>query len=209
MILGKPAIESSRIMALFFFNIGDRASDELKAFDVAKQLAKNLHLQNTIHWVKSIAIPEANVNIGHYKPINSKTYLNNLHEYIFHFTKNKDVEIDKLAIGVPYADKGNIKRWKSAKAKGDVRDRGNVWYITYDTIQESREHPAEFPKRLPEMCIKLHGYNSKTIVLDPFLGSGTTCVVAKQLGCNYIGFEIDEEYIKLAKKKLVQITDFF
>ncbi|MEM3685243.1 MAG: site-specific DNA-methyltransferase [Conexivisphaerales archaeon] len=191
-----------------FFNIGDRPSDELKAFEVAKQISEHLRLQNTIHWIKSMAIPEENINIGHYKPINSKRYLNNLHEYIFHFTKNKNVEINKLAIGVPYADKGNIERWKSAKERGDIRDRGNVWYIPYDTIQESREHPAEFPKKLPEMCIKLHGYDSNTIVLDPFLGSGTTCIVAKQLGCKYIGFDIDKAYIKLARARLVQISDY-
>jgi site-specific DNA-methyltransferase (adenine-specific) len=151
-------------------------------------------------------VPEEKINIGHYKPINSKLYLNNLHEYIFHFTKNKDVTIDKLAIGVPYADKGNIKRWKNVKA--DVRDRGNIWYIPYDTVQEQKEHPAMFPNKLPEMCIKLHGYNENTIVLDPFLGAGTTCIVAKRLGCKYIGFDIDEKYIKLAKSKLVNITDF-
>ncbi|SRR5579884_898831 len=191
-----------------FFNIGDKASDELKAFEVAKQIAHYLHLQNTIHWIKSIAVPEENINVGHYKPVNSKTYLNNLHEYIFHFTKNKDVEIDKLAIGVPYADKGNITRWKAAKSNGDRRDRGNVWFIPYDTVQEAKDHPAKFPHKLPEMCIKLHGYSPKTVVLDPFLGSGTTCVVAKQLGCKFIGFEIDEKYIKLAKTKLIQITDY-
>ena len=136
-----------------FFNIGDRVSDELKAFEVAKRISKHLRLQNTIHWIKSIAVPEEQINIGHYKPVNSKFYLNNLHEYIFHFTKNKDVELDKLSVGVPYADKGNIKRWKSVKK--DLRDRGNVWYIPYDTVQEEKEHPAAFPKKLPEMCIKL------------------------------------------------------
>jgi len=186
-----------------FFNIGDKSSDELKAFNVAKMVNhENLRLQNTIHWIKHISIPEENISVGHFKPVNSKRFLNNCHEYIFHFTKNKEVDLDKLAIGVPYADKGNIARWKSVK--GDLRDRGNVWYIPYETVQTEKEHPAAFPKRLPEMCIKLHGYNKDTVVLDPFMGSGTTAVVAKELGCKYLGFEIDELYQSIAEEKLAK-----
>jgi len=55
------------------------------------------------------------------------------------------------------------------------------------------------------MCIKLHSYNKDTVVLDPFLGSGTTAVAAKRLGCNYIGFEIDKEYVQLAEEKLSRV----
>jgi len=185
-----------------FFNIGDKASDELKAFEVAKQLSEHLTLQNTIHWIKAIAIPEERINIGHFKPVNSKRYLNNCHEYIFHFTKTKNVKLNKLAVGVPYADKSNIGRWKSVKE--DKRDRGNIWYIPYETVCSEKDHPAAFPNRLPEMCIKLHGQTKDTIVLDPFMGSGTTCVIAKKLDCKYIGFEIDQEYAKIAKAKLFQ-----
>lgn len=187
-----------------FFNIGDKASDEFRSFEVAQRIAKSLKLQNTIHWIKSIAVPEHEINIGHYKPINSTRFLNNLHEFIFHFTKNKSVEIDRLSIGVPYADKSNIDRWKHGKSNGDKRDRGNIWYIPYDTVQSEKDHPASFPKKLPEMCIKLHGFNKSTVVLDPFLGSGTTCLVAKELGCNFIGFESDERYYEICLEKLSQ-----
>lgn len=187
-----------------FFNIGDKASDEFRAFEVAERIAKSLKLQNTIHWVKSIAIPELDINVGHFKPVNSERFINNFHEYIFHFTKDKSVNLNKTAIGVPYADKSNITRWKHGSENGDSRDRGNVWYISYDTVQSEKEHPASFPKKLPEMCIKLHGFNKNTTVLDPFLGSGTTCVVAKELGCKFIGFEIDSKYMKIARNKLSQ-----
>jgi site-specific DNA-methyltransferase (adenine-specific) len=201
---GKMAKRVLKENGSLFFNIGDKSSDELKAFDVAKRINhENLRLQNTIHWIKSISIPEESISVGHFKPVNSSRFLNNCHEYIFHFTKNKEVELDKLAIGVPYADKGNIRRWKSVK--GDLRDRGNVWYIPYETVTTEKEHPASFPERLPEMCIKLHSYNKDTVVLDPFLGSGTTAVAAKRLGCNYIGFEIDKEYVQLAEEKLSRV----
>ncbi len=199
---GKTCARVLKENGSLFFNIGDKASDEFRSFEVAQRIAKSLKLQNTIHWIKSIAIPEHKLNIGHYKPINSARFLNNLHEYIFHFTKTKNVEINKLATGVPYADKSNINRWKHGKNNGDKRDRGNIWYIPYNTVQSEKDHPASFPKKLPEMCIKLHGFNKNTIVLDPFLGSGATCLVAKELGCKWVGFETDSKYAKISKEWL-------
>ncbi|MBK5112304.1 MAG: site-specific DNA-methyltransferase [Candidatus Heimdallarchaeota archaeon] len=186
----------------FFFNIGDRPSDELRSLSVAQRIVKHFKLQNTIHWVKSIAIPDKEINIGHYKPVNSQRYLNNSHEYIFHFSKTGDIELNKLAIGVPYADKSNIGRWK--KAQEDLRGRGNQWFIPYVTVHEKKKHPAMFPIQLPEMCIKLHGLakSKPLIILDPFMGAGTTALAAKKLGCNYVGFEIDPNYINLALEAL-------
>ncbi len=186
----------------FFFNIGDRPSDDFRSYSVAKEISKHFKLQNTIHWVKSIAIPEKEINIGHYKPVNSNRFLNNSHEFIFHFTKTGDIEIDKLSIGVPYQDKSNIGRWKHAKE--DVRDRGNQWFIPYETVQDKKEHPAMFPKKLPEMCIKLHGIakQESLIILDPFMGAGSTAQAAQDLGCKFVGFEIDAQYCQTAKNNL-------
>jgi len=185
-----------------FFNIGDKPSDELRSFKVADRIARHLKLQNTILWVKHLTVPEKDVNIGHYKPVNSKRYFNHCHEFIFHFTKKGDVSINKLSIGVPYQYKSNISRWG---AKEDNRDRGDVWFIPYKTVQSEKMHPAMFPIKLPEMCIKVHGLKKgKLIVLDPFLGSGSTCLAAKKLNCEYIGFEIDNEYCEIAKKLLSQ-----
>jgi len=185
----------------FFFNIGDRPSDELRSLRVAERIARHFRLQNTIHWVKSIAAPEVDVNIGHYKPVNSPRYLNNCHEYIFHFTKTGAVPLDKLSIGVPYGDKSNIGRWKHARQ--DLRDRGNTWFIPYETVQSQKEHPAAFPPRLAEMCIRLHGLGKgRLVVLDPFMGSGSTALAAQTLGCDWIGFEVDPHYVALARAKL-------
>ncbi|WP_258084452.1 DNA-methyltransferase [Thermococcus thermotolerans] len=199
----------------FFLNIGYTNKDPWIAWEVAFRLKKHFVLQNVIHWVKSIAIQKEDVGnypnilgdiaVGHYKPVNSKRYLSIMHEYIFHFTKKGNVELDKLAIGVPYQDKSNIKRWKSAKA--DLRDRGNVWFIPYETIksrEKQRPHPATFPTKLPEMCIKLHGLSRTKLVLDPFMGLGSTAVAAVRLGVNYIGFEIDDYYIKVAEERVAK-----
>lgn len=199
------SIECHRVLkeeGSFFFNIGDRPSDELRSFNVASRIINHFHLQNTIHWVKSIAIPEAKFSIGHYQPINSDRFLNNSHEYIFHFTKTGKVSLHKLAIGVEYSDKSNIGRWKHATK--DLRGRGNQWFIPYPTVRKQKLHPAMFPVQLPEMCIKLHaGENPPNLViLDPFMGGGATALAAKKLKCHFIGFEIDKKYVEIAKKRL-------
>jgi|SRR6185437_3773448 len=190
----------------FFLNIGGTPSDSMLPFEVVGKFKEaNYRLQNTIHWIKSISFEKADVgkmntirdySIGHFKPIVSERYLTDLHEYIFHFTKTANVKLDKRAIGVPYQDKTNIGRWKSAIQ--DKRDRGNVWFIPYSTIQESRPHPAVFPEKLPYLCIRLHGLEKDMVVYDPFMGIGTTALACIRLGVNYIGTEIDLEYIKVA-----------
>lgn len=197
----------------FFLNIAGVPSDPSLPFEVVKRFEDaNFKLQNTVHWIKSISFEKEdvgknnamrnanNVSIGHFKPIISDRFLTDLHEYIFHFTKNNNIKLDKLAIGVPYQDKTNIKRWKSAK--NDTRDRGNVWFISYPTIQEGRPHPAVFPEKLPYLCIKLHGIRKDLLVYDPFMGIGNTALACLNLGVNYIGTEIDQKYIEVAKEQI-------
>jgi len=199
--MGRVAAAAKRILrddGSFFLNVGDRPSDEFRAFEVALEFAKSFRLQNTIHWIKSFAAPERGVSIGHYKPVNSDRFLSGCHEYIFHFTKNMDVRMAKVNIGVPYGDKSNIGRYSDV----DLRDRGNTWFIPYETVQEAKLHPASFPALLPTMCIKFHGYKKTTVVLDPFMGSGTTAIAAQELGCGYIGFELDPYYVSIAEKRL-------
>jgi site-specific DNA-methyltransferase (adenine-specific) len=189
----------------FFVNIGNTPKDQWIAWDVAQVLKEEFILQNVIHWVKSIAIGKADVGnypgitgdiaVGHYKPIVSNRFLSDCHEYIFHFTKTGDVSLQKLAIGVPYQDKTNIGRWEAAKQ--DLRDRGNTWFIPYETITNrmERPHPATFPVKLPERCLKLHGLSKDLLVLDPFLGIGSTAVASLRLGVSFVGFEIDRDYL--------------
>jgi site-specific DNA-methyltransferase (adenine-specific) len=142
------------------------------------------------------------VAVGHFKPIVSNRFLNDCHEYIFHFTKNGKSILDKLSVGVPYQDKSNVGRWKQANR--DRRDRGNTWFIPYDTIKmrKERPHPATFPIKLPEMCINLHGLREKMVVMDPFLGIGSTAVASAKLGVSFVGFEIDKEYVDMAMTRL-------
>lgn len=195
-----------------FLNVGGKPTDPNVPFQVLQAVQQHLHLQNTIHWIKSIAIEKENVgdypgitqdvSVGHFKPINSPRFVNDQHEYIFHLTKRGDVKLDRLAIGVAYQDKSNVTRW--ASGKDDVRCRGNTWFIPYETIKSrdaDRPHPATFPVKLAEMCIKLHGVARTELVLDPFLGIGQSAIAALQLEKDFVGFEIDRAYFREAVRR--------
>lgn len=192
-----------------FLNVGAKPSDPWTALDVAQAVRSHLRLQNVIHWIKSIAIErelagagarlERDLAVGHYKPINSDRYLNDCHEFIFHFSSQGATRLDRLSLGVPYQDQSNIGRWRAA-ADG-VRCRGNTWFIPYETIQRrdrDRPHPATFPTRLPEQCLKLHGLGRIEVAMDPFVGLGSTAVACARLGVSFIGSDIDETYLSEA-----------
>jgi site-specific DNA-methyltransferase (adenine-specific) len=189
-----------------FLNVGGKPSDPWTALDVAQAARPYLHLQNTFHWVKSIAIdPDAvgaasgltqPLAVGHYKPINSPRFVNDCHEFIFHFTPTGRTPLERLAIGVPYQDESNVSRWRSASS--GIRCRGNTWFLPYETIQdrdEDRPHPATFPVRLPEYCLRLHGLGRIREAADPFLGLGNTAVACARLGVSFVGIEMDAGYL--------------
>jgi len=192
-----------------FLNVGAKPSDPWTAMDVAQAARPHLRLQNIIHWIKSIAIDRdsagasagltRDIAVGHYKPINSDRFLNDCHEFVFHFTPQGSTPLDRLALGVPYQDQSNVSRWTAA-AEG-VRCRGNTWFIPYETIQRrdrDRPHPATFPSRLPEQCLRLHGLGRIELAMDPFTGLGSTAVACARLGVGFIGAEVDEAYLQEA-----------
>jgi site-specific DNA-methyltransferase (adenine-specific) len=210
----KWATQVRRILQLngsFFLNIGSAPSTPMLPHQIVMELTSasgGFVLQNTIHWIKSITIEDRTGDLnsfGHFKPINSKRFLNDCHEYIFHFTKSGRVEIDRLELGVPYQDKSNIARWSHTRGS-DLRCRGNTWFIPYETIQsreKERPHPATFPVQLAEWCIKLHGVSRIETMLDPFLGIGNSAVAALRCSVKkFIGFEIDGAYLAEAKRRL-------
>ena len=196
-----------------FLNVGAKPKeDPWTALDVAQAARPHLELQNIIHWVKSIAIEKAlagsragladDLAVGHYKPINSERFLNDCHEFVFHFSPTGRTPLDRRAVGVKYQDKSNVTRWQ--KAGSGLRCRGNTWFIPYDTIQsrdKERPHPATFPARLPEYCLRLHGRNRLRLVADPFLGLGSSAVACAHLGVGFVGVELDAHYLAEAVKR--------
>jgi site-specific DNA-methyltransferase (adenine-specific) len=187
----------------FFLNVGSAPSNPMLPHEIVFELRQLFVLQNTIHWIKSIAIEDR--TYGHFKPISSPRFLNDCHEYIFHFTIDGKIDIDRLALGVPYQDKSNIARW-SHTGGSDLRCRGNTWFVPYETIQrraKERPHPATFPVVLAENCIKLHGISRVRAMLDPFLGIGNSAVAAQRCAVKkFIGFEIDETYLSEVQRRI-------
>ena len=192
----------------FFLNLGSSPSNPMLPHELVLQLRGLFCLQNTIHWIKAISIDDekgAIVSRGHFKPISSGRFLNDCHEYIFHLTPTGQTPVDRLALGVPYADKSNIARWRHTRGR-DRRCRGNTWFIPYKTISrrdKDRPHPATFPVELAENCIRLHGTKKNLSMLDPFLGIGNSAIAAKRCGVKkFLGFEIDETYLAEAKRRI-------
>jgi site-specific DNA-methyltransferase (adenine-specific) len=196
-----------------FLNVGTTPTKPWTAFDIANTARGHLMLQNTIHWIKSIAIArgdagskaglERDLAVGHYKPINSARFVNECQEFIFHFSPGGHTPLDRLAIGVPYQDKSNVGRWQGAGA--DLRCRGNTWFIPYSTIQNrkrDRPHPATFPPALPRQCLRLHGLSRAGLAMDPFLGLGSSAVACAELGVNFVGVEIDQTYLDEAIERV-------
>ncbi len=142
----------------------------------------------------------------------AKANWKNCTEDIWFFTNSTDytfnVEKVKLRRKVlaPYRDeKRNPKDW-GQNAEGNFRDTypSNIWNdisIPFWSMPENTEHPTQKPEKLLAKII-LAGTNESDLVFDPFLGSGTTAVVAKKLRRKYVGVEVDEYYCCLAQKRL-------
>lgn len=189
----KEAIRISRKGVML--NIGSKASNHAQLFRMLGSLAKSgIHIQNVIIWIKHFE------GKGHFKPLNSKRYVNNLHEYVIHLSKSGDSNINRLKVGVSYSDKTNIKRFGH---KEDLRCRGSVWFIPYKTKRKKNYHPATYPLKLAKMMIKfVMEEDSKQWICDPFLGSGTTAVAALKLNVRFIGGDLDPKYVAMARRRI-------
>ena len=120
------------------------------------------------------------------------------YEFIFWFTKNKDDYIFNL---------DNIKipalNYRPDRFKSQDKNPTDVWYIQMvsGNYPERTSHPAQYPEEMIERIINVAS-NQSDIVLDPFVGSGTTVRVALDLDRRYIGYDTEPDYIQIAEKRL-------
>jgi len=139
------------------------------------------------------------------------------HEYIFLLSKSKKYYFDNVSIKEPANTKPKPRDKKSEGyqadySKGDrfssgkrvygvdgLRNKRDVWSVSTKPYKEA--HFATFPPDLIEPCI-LAGCSENGIVLDPFMGAGTTAVVAKRNNRNYVGIELNRNYIDIAEKRI-------
>ena len=178
--------------------------------------ADGWYLRQDIIWHKRNAMPES-----------VKDRPTKAHEYIFLMSKNERYYYDHEAIKEPavstslkkFTDNGTDKqrghgrrhagfngRYAETLARDGVpkdRNRRSVWTVATHPFPEA--HFATFPPDLINPCI-LAGCPAGGIVLDPFMGAGTTGVVCADLGRNYIGIELNPEYVHIANERIKQAT---
>lgn len=121
------------------------------------------------------------------------------------YTFNVEDVKQRRKVLAPYRENGQPKDWQETD-QGNFRDTypSNFWddiSIPYWSMPENTDHPTQKPEKLIAKLI-LASSNQGDLVFDPFLGSGTTSVVAKKLGRNYLGIELEPEYCALAEKRL-------
>lgn len=134
-------------------------------------------------------------------------------EYMFCFSKSKPKTFNPLKVPCKFA--GQEKNRSFYKTSADTlvnvarstvkseKQKGNIFeYVVGSKITGKWKHPAMFPLALAEDQIKTWS-NKGDLVVDPFLGSGTTALAAKNLGRNFIGFEKEKEYFDIAKQRIL------
>jgi DNA modification methylase len=172
--------------------------------------AEGWYLRQDIIWHKPNPMPES-----------VQDRCTKSHEYIFLLTKSSKYYYDHDAIkeplkGEPQTRDKNAEGYQANYAHGDRFSKGervfgadgmankrSVWSIPVKPY--SGAHFAVFPTDLIEPCI-LAGAPIGSIVLDPFMGSGTTAQVAQDLGRKYLGCELNQDYEPLQKKRLAQYS---
>lgn len=187
--------------------------DKLK---IALREEIGFRLPDTLIWVKKNGFPG-------YWP----NRLKDGWEYCFHFALSKGYKFFPDAVKMPIAE-GTIDRKKRKHKNDGIRTASNTGsgfrrkqkscldrdfalppnVITLAPETKSIDHPAPFPVGLPEFFIKLMT-EPGDLVLDPFAGSGTTCVIAKTNCRNWIGIDKKIEYMETAKKRVFEAGGLF
>lgn len=173
--------------------------------------ADGWYLRQDIIWNKPSVMPES-----------VKDRCTKSHEYIFLMSKTKTYYFDSDAIAEDTVFFDTIIRDRNAtklnntpgrkRMKGLIRNdyqkrnKRSVWTVATQPLREA--HFATYPEKLIVDCIKA-GCPEGGIVLDPFMGSGTTAIVARKTNRNYIGFELNPEYVGIANKRLEKELGIF
>jgi site-specific DNA-methyltransferase (adenine-specific) len=164
---------------------------------------KHLKIQNRITWERE-------------KGRGALSNWKNSSEDIWFCTKSDDYYFNvnavklKRKVVAPYKQNGKPKDWqKTDEGNFRLTHPSNLWTdisVPFWSMPENTDHPTQKPEKLIAKMI-LASSKEGDVVFDPFLGSGTTSVVAKKLGRKYVGVEIDETYCALAEKRLVMAED--
>ena len=174
-------------------NLGRKPYIPLHAFIIKDMLDIDFLMRGEIIWNKGSSASPSTA-WGSWLSAKNPT-LRDVHEYILVFSK------------------GTFKREKPKKRESTISKEEfleftkSVW--TFPAVSARKiGHPAPFPEELPYRCIQLYTFKEE-VVLDPFIGSGQTAIAAIKTGRYYVGYEINEEYVKLAEKRIKKFLHTF
>ena len=161
-------------------------------------LNKHLRIRNRITWERE----KGRGALSNWKNCSEDIWFATVSD---NYKFNVDAVKLKKKVIAPYKENGVAKDWtEDGSGKYRLTHPSNLWNditIPFWSMPENTDHPTQKPEKLVAKII-LASTDKGDFVLDPFLGSGTTSVVAKKLGRNYLGIDMNEEYCCLAEKRL-------
>lgn len=169
-------------------NLGRKPYLPLHAFIIADMLSLGFLMRGEIIWDKASSAGNSTA-WGSWRSATNPT-LRDVHEYILIFCK------DNFGRPNPNGQRFSVKR------DDFLENTKSVW--SFPTVSARKiGHPAPFPQELPQRLIELYTFK-KEVVLDPFMGSGTTALAALASGRTYVGYEREKKYVSLAEKRIAE-----
>ena len=167
-------------------NLGRKPYIPLHAFVAKDMFELGFLMRGEIIWNKASSASPSTAWGSWLSPANPT--LRDIHEYILVFSKGM-------------FSRKNMNKRKSTISRDEFLEfTKSVWTFPAVSAKEVG-HPAPFPVELPYRLIQLYTYEGE-VVLDPFMGSGQTAIAAIKTGRHYVGYEIEEEYVKLAERRI-------
>lgn len=174
-------------------NLGRKPYIPLHAFIVEDMLDLGFLMRGEVIWNKASS-GSPSTAWGSWLSAQNPT-LRDIHEYILIFSKDN-------------FSRGNIHQRKSTITRDEFLEfTKSVWTFSAEPATKVG-HPAPFPVELPYRLIQLYTFKGE-VILDPFIGSGQTAIAAIKTGRHYVGYDINEEYVKLAKKRIEEFSKVF
>ena len=185
----------------FVLNLNDKPQNKIRNpwifYTITMIIDEGFLLYDTVIWdkLKSFIMPD-------------KSRMSDQFEYLFWFVKTRNYKISfPEEVKIPVSE-ATIKRRKTPCHDKDMSNLPTVkipsTILKISSVTKFKEHKASFPEELPKFFIYCCSKEEDTI-LDPFMGSGTTAVASKKINRNYIGFELNQEYCNIAKKRVTNI----
>lgn len=169
-------------------NLGRKPYLPLNSFIVQTMLDLHFLMRGEIIWNKA-ASASSSTAWGSWRSAANPT-LRDVHEYILVFSKNT------------YKRQKPDHRQATITKEEFLECSKSVWTFSAESAKKVG-HPAPFPVELPRRLIQLYTF-SEEVILDPFMGSGQTALAALASGRHFVGYEVNEEYAKLAEQRILQ-----